>query len=68
MAGEDDDFDYSGIDTDERWDDLRGEERDREDEWFDGEEEAFVGGESEGETEGEGKGRELVGETGMQDF
>lgn len=73
LDGEDEDFEYSGVDGDDRWDDVRGEERDREESWFDREEEEFVGSSEDGDdsnvkTAVEGKGRRLEGETGVQDF
>ncbi|KAL9002407.1 MAG: hypothetical protein Q9188_004655 [Gyalolechia gomerana] len=58
LRGEDGDFDYGGVDQREEYDGVE-EERDREEEWFEGEEES-VGP--------DGKGGNLEGETGVQDF
>lgn len=69
VRGEDQDFEYNAVDGDEGLDDVRGEERDLEEQWFDREEEGFVGGSGSEDGEGgEGKGKELKGETGVQDF
>lgn len=81
VRGGDDDFDYAPVDEDEGLDEL--ECRDREEEWFDGEEpewasdgsdgsggEDAVGGGSGGEP-GRRKGpkeRVLTGQTGVQDY
>lgn len=68
VRGEDQDFDYDKVDWNESLDDVRGEERDREEEWFDREEEGFLVGSGSEDGGREGKGRELKGETGVQDF
>lgn len=68
VRGDDQDFDYDIVDRDEGLDDVRGEERDREEEWFDREEEGFLVGSGSEDGGREGKGRELKGETGVQDF
>ena len=56
VEGEDGDFDYATVDGDARYDDVDEETRRRQDEYFDGQEEEFVG---EGGTEGQ---------TGVQDY
>lgn len=56
MRGEDRDFDYKTVDDGEEYDDLEEEGRGAQDDWFDGEEQEFVG-----------DGRPQ-GETGVQDF
>lgn len=56
MRGEDRDFDYKIVDDGEEYDDLEEEARGAQDDWFDGEEQEFVGA-----------GRPQ-GETGVQDF
>lgn len=56
MRGEDRDFDYKGVDEGEEYDDLEEEAQGAQDDWFDGEEQEFVG-----------DGRPQ-GETGVQDF
>lgn len=56
MRGEDRDFDYNVVDAGEEFDDLEEEARGAQDDWFDGEEQEFVG-----------DGRPQ-GETGVQDF
>lgn len=61
LRGDDEDFDYGKVDESEELDDRRAEERDAEEEWFDGESEDFS------PRDGEGK-REVRGETGVQDY
>ena len=56
LRGEDRDFDYKVVDEGEEFDDLEEEARGAQDDWFDGEEQEFVG-----------DGRPQ-GETGVQDF
>lgn len=56
MRGEDKDFDYGVVDGGEQYDDLDEEGRGAQENWFDGEEQEFVG-----------EGRP-AGETGIQDF
>ena len=56
MRGEDKDFDYGTVDNGEEFDDIDEEARGAQDEYFDGEEQKFVG-----------DGRPQ-GETGVQDF
>ncbi|EGS22668.1 uncharacterized protein CTHT_0011410 [Thermochaetoides thermophila DSM 1495] len=63
IRGEDDDFDYSLIDDNDEYDVL--ERQEQEEAWFDEEEPEWAS--SCGE-EGEGGGRVLKGETGVQDF
>ncbi|KAL8938638.1 MAG: hypothetical protein Q9216_003785 [Gyalolechia sp. 2 TL-2023] len=59
LGGEDGDFDYEGVDQGDEFDGVE-EERDREEQWFEEEEEESVGI--------DGKCEELQGETGLQDF
>ncbi|KAK7715198.1 hypothetical protein SLS64_003896 [Diaporthe eres] len=80
VRGGDDDFDYGPVDGDERLDEL--ECRDREEEWFDGEEPEWASDGSEGSSGSAGvvgldgepgrrKGpreRVLTGQTGVQDY
>lgn len=80
VRGRDDDFDYGPVDADERLDEL--ECRDREEEWFDGEEPEWASDGSEGSSGSAGvvgldgepgrrKGpreRVLTGQTGVQDY
>ena len=65
VGGRDDDFDYETVDGDDRLDDRIGEERDAEEQWFDGESPNFVIGEDEIKKK---RSKELEGETGIQDF
>lgn len=58
VRGEDDDFEYGTVDSDERYDDHEEVDRRREDVYFDGEEPRWEGGPD----------RRLTGETGVQDF
>jgi len=58
LRGDDDDFDYKGVDENEEWDDKASEERDRQDAYFKDEEPEWVLEE----------GKEVQGETGIQDF
>lgn len=63
LAGNDKEFDYSVVDSAEEWDDIKLEEREREEEWFDGQTPEFV------TVEGEAQDMKKVeGETGIQDF
>jgi hypothetical protein len=80
IRGGDDDFDYGPVDGDESLDEL--ESRDREEEWFDGEEPEWASDGSDGSAgtpgvvgpdgePGKRKGpreRVLTGETGVQDY
>ena len=80
IRGGDDDFDYGPVDGDEGLDEL--ESRDREEEWFDGEEPEWASDGSEGSAGADGdvgpdgepgrrKGpreRVLIGQTGVQDY
>lgn len=81
VRGGDDDFDYGPVDGDERLDEL--ESRDREEEWFDGEEPEWASDGSEDsageDATGDGPDREpgrrkgprervLTGQTGVQDY
>lgn len=63
LGGKDRDFDYDKIDESEDYDDLKLEEREREEEWFDKQTPEFVVNDSE-----EKSTRKLEGETGVQDF
>ncbi|KAF2720223.1 hypothetical protein K431DRAFT_286060 [Polychaeton citri CBS 116435] len=56
VSGDDNDFDYSSVDTNEAYDDNAEEERRKQETYFDKEEAGFVG---EGDP---------AGETGIQDF
>ncbi|KAF2155720.1 hypothetical protein K461DRAFT_310355 [Myriangium duriaei CBS 260.36] len=56
LEGEDGDFDYAVVDEDPAFDDVEEDTRRRQDEYFDGQEEEFVG-----------DGKE-EGQTGVQDF
>lgn len=56
MKGEDAEFDYRAVDGGEEFDDLDEEARGTQEDWFDGEEQEFIG-----------DGRP-AGETGVQDF
>lgn len=64
LRGGDQDFDYLAIDRDEKYDDVRQEEREHEEQYFDTETPEWV------DDKGErgGPERELKGETGVQDF
>jgi hypothetical protein len=53
------DFEYELVDEDDRYDDVKEEERVEEEKWFEEESPDWVDKEEE---------RELVGETGVQDF
>lgn len=81
VRGGDDDFDYGPVDRDEGLDEL--ESRDREEEWFDGEEPEWASDSSEESTVedavGDGPDRDpgrrkgprervLTGQTGVQDY
>lgn len=81
VRGGDDDFDYGPVDGDEGLDEL--EFRDREEEWFDGEEPEWASDGSDGSTGEDATGggldgevgrrkgpreRVLVGQTGVQDY
>ena len=59
IRGRDDEFDYSKVDEREDLDDLA--RRDAEDEWFDQEEPSWT-------KDHEPDDRQLLGETGIQDF
>lgn len=56
LRGEDAEFDYGVVDEGEEFDDVEEEARGLQEDWFEGEEQEFVG---------EGRPR---GETGVQDF
>jgi hypothetical protein len=56
LRGEDREFDYGVVDEGEEFDDIEEEARGAQEDWFEGEEQAFVG---------DGHAR---GETGVQDF
>jgi hypothetical protein len=56
LRGEDGEFDYGAVDNSEEFDDIEEETRGAQDDYFDGEEQAFIG---------DGRPR---GETGVQDF
>jgi hypothetical protein len=56
LRGEDGEFDYKVVDDGEEFDDIEEEARGAQEDWFAGEEQAFVG---------DGRPR---GETGVQDF
>jgi hypothetical protein len=65
LRGGDDDFDYTIVDNNPEYDDRAAEEREAEDKYFDDQEPEFVQGE---ERAAGSEGRELKGETGIQDF
>jgi hypothetical protein len=56
LRGEDGEFDYGAVDNSEEFDDIEEETRGAQDDYFDGEEQEFIG---------DGRPR---GETGVQDF
>jgi Coiled-coil domain containing protein (DUF2052) len=58
LAGGDEEFDYSNVDEDDVWDDWGTLEEDMRSKYFD----------DETPGNGEGEGRALTGETGIQDF
>lgn len=60
LRGDDTDFDYSKVDTNDKYNDPE-EERDIQDAYFDSMESDF-------DSDGEGKEKILTGETGIQDF
>ncbi|KAF2733822.1 hypothetical protein EJ04DRAFT_266475 [Polyplosphaeria fusca] len=60
LRGDDKDFEYNQVDSNEKYDDPE-EERDRVDAYFDSMESDF-------DTDGEGKEKVLTGETGIQDY
>ncbi|KAH8762173.1 hypothetical protein F5883DRAFT_499896 [Diaporthe sp. PMI_573] len=66
IRGGDDDFDYGPVDGDESLDEL--ESRDREEEWFDGEEPEWASDGSDGRKRKGPRERVLTGETGVQDY
>lgn len=69
MSGEDEDFDYGSVDSNEEYDDRKVQEREQEEAWFDAEEPAWVsagGMEMYGEDHSVPKG--VTGQTGVQDF
>ncbi|KAJ4502793.1 hypothetical protein HRR83_009493 [Exophiala dermatitidis] len=81
VRGDDDDFDYSAVDVNPEYDDVKTEEREAEERYFDQQEPEFVVETEEEEAEekesglGDGddrqkrrKSHELQGETGIQDF
>lgn len=63
LRGEDDDFDYGEVDNNEAWDDKVQEARDDEEKWFSEEPARWI---LDDETAGVGK--QVTGETGIQDF
>lgn len=63
LRGEDQDVDYTSIDESEEYDDIKTEERERQEAWFDQEEPQWADEEDEPAPE-----KELYGETGVQDF
>ena len=62
LKGEDEDFDYQKVDSNEDYDDRRVEEREEEERWFAEEEPSWLA-----ESENSPKD-ELRGETGIQDY
>lgn len=58
LRGDDDEFDYAGVDDNEDMDDLKEEEREREEEYFGDEEPSWILDDH----------RQPEGETGIQDF
>ncbi|KAI9163636.1 hypothetical protein HJFPF1_05258 [Paramyrothecium foliicola] len=60
IQGQDDDFDYAAVDSNEDYDTMT--RKDAEDAWFDEEEPSWV------DDEGEAKERPKQGETGVQDY
>lgn len=60
LRGDDTDFDYTTVDTNDKYNDPE-EERDIQDAYFDSMESDF-------DTDGEGKEKVLTGETGIQDY
>ena len=60
LRGGDGDFDYRTVDGNDKYDDPE-EERDLQDAWFESMESDF-------DSDGEGKGKMLTGETGIQDY
>ncbi|KAJ9637579.1 hypothetical protein H2204_004728 [Knufia peltigerae] len=68
MRGGDDDFDYSTVDDNPDYDDRAIEEQDAEDRYFDAQEPEFLVESDQGSSQSQGRGRELQGETGIQDF
>ncbi|RMZ75300.1 hypothetical protein DV738_g5560, partial [Chaetothyriales sp. CBS 135597] len=65
IRGDDDDFDYDGVDNNDQYDDRALEEQETQDRYFDEQEPEFVL--SDAGPEGP-KYRQLQGETGLQDF
>lgn len=63
VLGRDDDFDYRPVDENDDYDAI--ERREQEDGWFNDEDPAWAGEEA---SVGEAQGRNLEGETGIQDF
>lgn len=61
LSGQDTGFDYTSVDASTEYDDTKTEERDAQDQYFDGETPEFVRGEAESV-------KEPQGETGIQDF
>lgn len=71
VMGLDDDFEYSGVDTNPEFDDRVVEEREAEEKWFDQETPNFVHhdlDESDVALDQEHAARKLEGQTGVQDF
>ncbi|KAI9802573.1 MAG: hypothetical protein M1833_001645 [Piccolia ochrophora] len=67
LRGNDDDFDYEGVDENEDLDDRAQEERDEEEKWFEEEEPRWVLGHGHSGRRSDGEGQ-LRGQTGVQDF
>lgn len=63
IHGEDDDFDYSPVDTDDALDVM--ERREEEEAWFNDEEPQWS---TDVDSSGDSGGKKLEGETGIQDF
>lgn len=67
LRGGDNDFDYSAVDNDDKYDDKAQEEREFQDRYFDEEDPQFVVGEDAAKRT-ESQELKLEGETGIQDF
>jgi hypothetical protein len=65
VRGGDDDFDYKSVDDNDAYDDHLAETRAAEERYFDDEEPQFVSGD---DAVRKTQSKELVGETGVQDF
>ena len=64
LRGDDADFDYTGVDESEDYDDRGVQEREEEERWFEKEEPSWV----EESDEEAGRAGRLTGQTGVQDY